>query len=74
MADRGGDDGRDATAGPEARPKGGSWPEDKPLPLTDAECAALVRGAMVRWRGTFDDFMLLPGRYEMIDGWIYVRR
>jgi hypothetical protein len=29
---------------------------------------------MVRWRGTFDDFDLLPGKYEMIDGWIYLWR
>ncbi len=24
------------------------WPDDKPLPLTDAECARLVRGHLVR--------------------------
>ena len=53
---------------------GGRWPDDKPFPLTDAECAEVVRGGMVRWWGTFDDFHLLPGKYEMIDGWIYLWR
>ena len=24
--------------------------------------------------GTFDDFDLLPGKFEMIDGWIYLWR
>ncbi len=27
-------------------------PNDKPFPLSDAECARLVRGHLVRWRGT----------------------
>ena len=50
------------------------WPENKPFPLSDAECARLVRGHAVRWRGTLDDMFYLPGNYEMIDGWLYVRR
>ena len=50
------------------------WPDDKPLPLTDAECARLVRGHPVRWRGTPDEALGLPGTYEMMDGWLYVRR
>jgi hypothetical protein len=50
------------------------WPEDKPFPLSDAACARLVRGHPVRWRGTFDEALSLPGVYEMVDGWLYVRR
>ena len=50
------------------------WPEDKPFPLSDAECARLVRGHAVRWRGTLDEMLSLPGMYEMMDGWLYVRR
>ncbi len=50
------------------------WPEDKPFPLSNAECARLVRGHAVRWRGTLDEMFLLPGTYEMIDGCLYVRR
>lgn len=69
MIDR---DDEDREASPEG--PGGRWPADKPFPLTDAECAELVRGGAVRWRGTFDDFDLLPGKYEMIDGWIYLWR
>lgn len=50
------------------------WPEDRPFPLTDEECARLVRGHAVRWRGTLDEMLELPGVYEMMDGWLYVRR
>ncbi len=50
------------------------WPDDKPFPLSDAECARLVRGHPVRWRGTLDEMLSLPGTYELIDGWLYVRR
>jgi hypothetical protein len=50
------------------------WPEDKPFPLTDTECARLVRGHPLRWRGTLDEALSLPGRYEMIDAWLYARR
>ena len=50
------------------------WPDDKSFPLTDAECARLVRGHAVRWRGTMDEALSLPGTYEMMDGWLYVRR
>ena len=50
------------------------WPDDEPFPLTDAECARLVRGRPVRWRGTLDEALSLPGTYEMTDGWLYVRR
>jgi len=31
---------------------GDVWPDDKPFPLSDAECARLVRGHPVRWRST----------------------
>lgn len=44
------------------------WPEDRPFPLTDEECARLVRGHAVRWRGTLDERLELPGVYEMLDG------
>jgi hypothetical protein len=50
------------------------WPDDKPFPLSDAECARLVRGHLVRWRGTLEEMLDLPGTYEMMDGWLYVRR
>jgi hypothetical protein len=50
------------------------WPEDEPLPLTDAECARLVRGLPVRWRGTLTQALRLPGRYELAGGWLYARR
>jgi hypothetical protein len=48
--------------------------DDKPFPLTDAECARLVRGHPVCWRGTLEEVLALPGAYEMIDGWLHVRR
>lgn len=41
------------------------WPDDKPFPLSEAECARLVRGHPVRWRGTLDDALSLPGMYEI---------
>jgi hypothetical protein len=72
MTDRPADD-REAPP-PGAELLGGRWPEDKPFPLTDAECAEIIRGGMVRWRGTFDDFDLLPGKFEMINGWVYLWR
>jgi hypothetical protein len=50
------------------------WPDDKLFPLTDAQCARLVRGHLVRWRGTLEEALELPGVYEMMDGWLYVRR
>jgi hypothetical protein len=53
---------------------GDVWPDDKPFPLSDAECARLVRGHPVRWRSTLDETLSLPGTYEMTDGWLYVRR
>ena len=53
---------------------GDVWPDDKPFPLSDAECARLVRGHPVRWRSTLDEMLKLPGMYEMVDGWLYVRR
>ncbi len=50
------------------------WPDDGPFPLSDAECTRLVRGHLVRWRGTLEEALELPGMYEMLDGWLYVRR
>jgi hypothetical protein len=40
------------------------WPDDKPFPLTDAECARLVRGHPVRWRGTLEEALDLSSMYE----------
>ncbi len=31
------------------------WPDEKAFPLSDAECACLVRGHPVRWRSTLDE-------------------
>jgi len=42
------------------------WPDDEPFPLTDAQCARLVRGHAVRWCGTLDEALSLPGTYEMM--------
>jgi hypothetical protein len=28
----------------------------------------------VRWRGTLEQALRLPGRYEMANGWLYARR
>ncbi len=50
------------------------WSEDKPFPLSDAECARLVRGHPVRWRSTLEGTLNLPRMYELMDGWLYVRR
>ncbi|UEM18492.1 hypothetical protein JL100_015330 [Skermanella mucosa] len=49
------------------------WPADKPFPLSDGQCAALVRGHMVRWGGTVDEYLTeLPGKYELVDGFLRV--
>ena len=49
------------------------WPADKPFPLTDAECAALVRGHLVRWPGTIGEYLTeLPGKYELSGGYLMV--
>ena len=29
-----------------------------------------MRGHAVRWRGTMDEALSLPGTYEMMDGWL----
>jgi hypothetical protein len=54
----------------------GGWPDDEPLPLDPDECVALVKGLAVRPRKPFDVQMLsqLPGKWEMMDGWIWVYR
>ena len=39
-------------------------PDDKPFPLTDTECARLVRDHPVHWRGTLDEALSLLGTYE----------
>jgi hypothetical protein len=50
------------------------WPADIPFPLTDAECALLCRGYPVRWPGLIDEVLDLPGRYELLDGWLIQKR
>ena len=68
--------GEDAAARRDEPPFGleDVWPEDEPLPLTDAECARLVRGHPVRRRDTLEQALRLPGRYELAGGWLYARR
>jgi hypothetical protein len=44
------------------------------LPLTKAACTRLVRGHPVRWRGTLEQALRLPGRYELVAGGLYLRR
>jgi hypothetical protein len=50
------------------------WPADEPFPLTPAECDRPLRGHAVRWPGTLDDMLRLPGRWETCDGWLYAKR
>lgn len=50
------------------------WPKERPFPLSDAECAAVCHGHAVRWDGTIDDMLALPGRYELLDGWLMLKR
>lgn len=46
------------------------WPADKPVPWSDAECAAFVRGQMVRWRLTADKLLCeMPGKAEVDNGY-----
>ena len=51
-----------------------TWNPAEPFLLSDAECAALCRGDLVRWRGTMNDFLKLPFRCEMLDGWMLLKR
>mgnify|MGYP000915975673 FL=1 len=45
-----------------------TWPESKPFPWSDAECAAFVRGHKVYWPLSMDELVdELPGRVEMVD-------
>lgn len=46
-----------------------TWPADREFPWSDAECAAFVRGHMVKWPLSLDEFVtLLPGKVELVDG------
>jgi len=50
------------------------WPADIPFPLSDAECALVCRGHPVRWPGTAETALQLPGRYELLDKRLSVKR
>lgn len=52
------------------RPGRFTWPADKPFPWSDAECAAFVRGHLVKWPLPLDDLVEhLPGRVELENGY-----
>jgi hypothetical protein len=51
------------------RESGFMWPSDKPFPWSDADCAAAVRGYEVRWPLSRDEFYLLRGKWEMVNGY-----
>jgi hypothetical protein len=48
------------------------WPADKEFPLTPLEAWYIMRGYAVRpaRRVTMDEFLELPGKLEMSDGYI----
>jgi hypothetical protein len=51
------------------------WPEDKPFPWSDAECAAFIRGHFVQWPLTMNDFLeSFPCSAEMLDGYLVAQR
>ena len=51
------------------------WPVDKPFPLSPEECLALCRGDLVNPGLTADEALdALPFRFEMVDGWIALKR
>ena len=49
------------------------WPEDRPFPLSREDCWELLHGGAVEWKGSMEDLDILPGVYEMIDGWPYLK-
>ena len=51
-----------------------SWPANRPFPLSTEECVALCRGDRVRWRGSISNALELPFRFELIDGWLMLKR
>jgi hypothetical protein len=51
-----------------------NWPVDKPFPLTDQQCVALCRGDAVRWPHPIHELNHLPGRCELLDGWLLLAR
>ena len=63
----------DAVSG-RVRHRTDAWPAGAPFPLSDQECAALVRGYAVHWDAGLDALFQVPGRWEMIDGYIVARR
>jgi len=50
-----------------------TWPDDVPFPWRDGESAAALRGDVGRWPLTVDECRRLPGRCELIAGWVYPR-
>ena len=50
------------------------WPDDKPFPLTPDEAYWIMRGWMVlpASEPNVDTLLEMPGRLEMIDGYIKV--
>jgi hypothetical protein len=51
-----------------------AWGADKPFPLTEAQCCAVLKGHAVRWSADIDDVARLPGRFELIEGWLILKR
>jgi len=50
------------------------WPDETQFPLSDAQCAALCRGHAVRWPLDLEALSELPGRYELLEGWLVMKR
>ena len=49
------------------------WPPDRPFPFSRDDCWALLHGEPVKWRGTIADLERLPGVFEIINGYIYLK-
>jgi hypothetical protein len=45
------------------------WPVDSPFPWSAVECRAAVLGYEVRWPLGLAEFNLLPGKWELLDGY-----
>ena len=51
-----------------------AWPDDVPFPLSAVDCLNLCRGHAVRWHGSVEEAKALPGRYELLCGWLILTR